>query len=146
MGRTIGRVAVHRRRPPRGPGPPGSAVVAAAPVQGGSDRVGRPRPFTPGCARGRGRVGGPAHFDCAGRAWTSGHHRTRAPEGTGTGRGEHAVKLSAVIMAHPVRKDSAERVRESLDRDVEIVYDEVAEPSKDPRQRWAVGKRAWEDR
>lgn len=54
------------------------------------------------------------------------------------------MRLSAVIMAHPVRKDSAEKVRDALDRPVDIVYDEVAEPSKDPRQRWAVGKRAWQ--
>src|SRR5699024_8527373 len=54
------------------------------------------------------------------------------------------MKLSATIMAHPVRKDEAERVQESLDRDVEIVYDTVPEPSEDPRQRWAKGRRAWE--
>jgi len=54
------------------------------------------------------------------------------------------MKLSAVIMAHPVRKDSAERVRASLDRDVEIVYDQVTQPSADPRQRWAVGRRCWQ--
>ncbi|WP_017616398.1 hypothetical protein [Nocardiopsis salina] len=54
------------------------------------------------------------------------------------------MRLSATIMAHPVREDSAERVRAALDRDVEIIYDTEAEPSKDPRQRWRTGRRAWE--
>src|SRR5690554_6094958 len=47
-------------------------------------------------------------------------------------------------MAHPVRTEAAERVQAALDRDVEIIYDTVAEPSRDPRQRWATGKRAWD--
>lgn len=54
------------------------------------------------------------------------------------------MRLSATIMAHPIRRESAERVAASLDRDVPIVYDTVEEPSKDPRQRWANGRRAWE--
>lgn len=47
-------------------------------------------------------------------------------------------------MAHPVRKDQAEEVQASLDRPVEIVYDTEPEPSSDPRQRWANGRRCWE--
>lgn len=54
------------------------------------------------------------------------------------------MKLSAAIMAHPVRSDTAEQVRAALDRDVDIVYDTEPEPSPDPRQRWATGKRAWQ--
>lgn len=54
------------------------------------------------------------------------------------------MKLSAKIMAHPVRKKEAERVQSCLDRGVEIIYDTVDVPSKDPRQRWANGRRAWE--
>lgn len=54
------------------------------------------------------------------------------------------MRLSAVIMAHPVRKDTAEQVQAALDRDVEIVYDTEPEPSSDPRQRWATGRRCWE--
>lgn len=54
------------------------------------------------------------------------------------------MKLSASIMAHPVRAEAAEQVQAALDRDVEIIYDTEPEPSRDPRQRWAVGRRAWE--
>src|SRR5690625_7874551 len=54
------------------------------------------------------------------------------------------MKLSAKIMAHPVRKKEAERVQSCLDRGVEIIYDTVDVPSKDPRQRWANGRRARE--
>lgn len=54
------------------------------------------------------------------------------------------MRLSATIMAHPVRTEAAERVQAALDRDVEIIYDTEPEPSKDPRQRWSNGKRAWE--
>lgn len=54
------------------------------------------------------------------------------------------MKLSATIMAHPVRKDEAERLQSMLDRDVEIIYDRVAVPSKNPLQRWANGRRCWE--
>src|SRR5690606_7028895 len=54
------------------------------------------------------------------------------------------VRLSAAIMAHPVRAAEAESVQAALDRPVPIVYDRVATPSKDPRQRWANGSRAWE--
>lgn len=54
------------------------------------------------------------------------------------------MRLSAAIMAHPVRRAEAESVRAELDRPVEIVYDTVQEPSKDPKQRWATGRRAWE--
>jgi len=54
------------------------------------------------------------------------------------------VKLSAVIMAHPVRQAEAEELQASLDRPVDIVYDENPVPSADPKQRWATGRRAWE--
>ena len=54
------------------------------------------------------------------------------------------MRLSAAIMAHPVRQDEAEELQASLDRPVEIVYDENPVPSADPKQRWATGRRAWE--
>src|SRR5690554_6674895 len=144
MGRPACGPAVHRRRPPRGPGPPGLPGVAAAPGAGARARVGRPRRFPPWARGGRRRPRREARGHPAGRAGHFGDHWTRAPEGTGTRDGADPVKLSAVIMAHPVRKDSAERVHASLDRDVEIVYDQVTQPSADPRQRWAVGRRCWQ--
>src|SRR5690625_7707426 len=47
-------------------------------------------------------------------------------------------------MAHPVRQAEAEELQASLDRPVDIVYDENPVPSADPKQRWATGRRAWE--
>lgn len=54
------------------------------------------------------------------------------------------MRLSAVIMAHPERKDIAERTANSLDRPVEIIYDQNPVPSTDPVQRWENGKRCWQ--
>ncbi len=54
------------------------------------------------------------------------------------------MKLSTVIMAHPARKVEAEELREALDRDVPVQYDPVAEPSRDPMQRWRNGRAAFE--
>lgn len=54
------------------------------------------------------------------------------------------MRLSAAIMAHPVRQESAEQVQSSLDRHVPIIYDENPVPSADKLQRWAVGRRCWE--
>jgi len=54
------------------------------------------------------------------------------------------MKLSAAIMAHPRRRVEAESLQNALDRPVPIIYDTVREPSKDPAQRWATGRRAWE--
>ena len=54
------------------------------------------------------------------------------------------AKLSVTIMAHPVRKESAEELQAALGGDVTIVYDANPVPSKDPKQRWATGKAAWE--
>lgn len=56
----------------------------------------------------------------------------------------HIVKLSASIMAHPVRQAPAEQVQASLDRHAPIIYDENPVPSADKMQRWKVGRRAWE--
>src|SRR5690606_34555266 len=54
------------------------------------------------------------------------------------------MKLSVAIMAHPIRKESAERIQERLGGDVPIVYDQNPKPSADKAQRWATGRRAWE--
>lgn len=54
------------------------------------------------------------------------------------------MKLSVAIMAHPIRKESAERIQERLGGDVPIVYDQNLKPSADKAQRWATGRRAWE--
>lgn len=54
------------------------------------------------------------------------------------------MKLSAVIMAHPVRQAEAEELQASLDRPVDIIYDTNPTPSADPRQRWANGRKCWE--
>lgn len=57
---------------------------------------------------------------------------------------EARVRLSATIMAHPVRRASAEAVQASLDRPTPIVWDPVAKPSKDKMQRWRNGRNAWQ--
>lgn len=54
------------------------------------------------------------------------------------------MKLSASIMAHPVRKEYAEELQRTLDRPIEIIYDTNPAPSRNPMQRWATGRRAWE--
>lgn len=54
------------------------------------------------------------------------------------------MKLSAVIMAHRRRQAEAEELQASLDRHVDIVYDVNPEPSADPKQRWANGRKCWE--
>src|SRR5690554_2196422 len=54
------------------------------------------------------------------------------------------MKLSASIMAHPVRKEYAEELQRTLDRPIEIIYDANPVPSRNPMQRWATGRRAWE--
>lgn len=54
------------------------------------------------------------------------------------------VRLSATIMAHPVRSGQVEELQADLDRPAQAVYDTKAVPSPDPRQRWATGKAAWE--
>jgi len=54
------------------------------------------------------------------------------------------MKLSAAIMAHPVRRAEAEAVQAALDRPVPIVYDPNPVPSANPAQRWATGAAAWE--
>lgn len=56
---------------------------------------------------------------------------------------DRPVRLSAVIMAHPARRQNAERLRRRLGGRARIVYDRVPEPSSDPRQRWEVGRRCW---
>lgn len=53
------------------------------------------------------------------------------------------MRLSAAIMAHPVRRRYAERLQTKLGRDVPIVYDTNPVPSADPEQRWQTGRRAW---
>lgn len=53
------------------------------------------------------------------------------------------MKLSAAIMAHPVRTQMAEELQQLLDRPTPIIYDKNPIPSKDPAQRWATGARAW---
>lgn len=54
------------------------------------------------------------------------------------------MRITAAIAAHPVRRESALAVQESLDRDVPIVFDENPVPSADPLQRWTTHLRAWE--
>jgi hypothetical protein len=54
------------------------------------------------------------------------------------------VKLSATIMAHPARERAVGELQAQLDRELEVIWDENPVPSKDPMQRWAVGRRAWE--
>ena len=54
------------------------------------------------------------------------------------------MKLSAAVMAHPARRESAEGVRAALQRDVPVIYDKNPRPSRDKMQRWRNGRRAWE--
>jgi len=58
--------------------------------------------------------------------------------------GRKHMRLSAAIMAHPVRTQAAEELQASLDRPVPIIYDTNPVPSSDRAQRWATGRRAWE--
>src|SRR5690606_8347560 len=53
-------------------------------------------------------------------------------------------RSSDLIMAHPVRRASAEAVQASLDRPTRIVWDPVAKPSKDKMQRWRNARNAWQ--
>lgn len=54
------------------------------------------------------------------------------------------VKLGVSIMAHPVRRLQVEELQQRLDREAPVAYDVKEKPSKDPRQRWATGRAAWE--
>lgn len=54
------------------------------------------------------------------------------------------MRVSTVVMAHPVREQAVSELRGSLDRDVEVVWDGKSVPSKRPEQRWRTGHRAWE--
>jgi hypothetical protein len=54
------------------------------------------------------------------------------------------VKLSATVMAHPVREAQVVELLDSLDREIPVSWDTAGPPSSDPRQRWANGRRAWE--
>ena len=54
-----------------------------------------------------------------------------------------AVRVDVKIMAHPVRRPYVEELLDQLDRDVEVVWDSQPRPSRDPRQRWRVARRAW---
>lgn len=53
------------------------------------------------------------------------------------------MRVSAAIMAHPVRSALVEELQSKLDREVPVVWDTVPEPSTDPDQRWQVGRSAW---
>lgn len=54
------------------------------------------------------------------------------------------MKLSTVVMAHPVREREVEELLGQLDRPVQVQWDPVPTPSADPAQRWANGRAAWE--
>jgi hypothetical protein len=53
------------------------------------------------------------------------------------------VNLSVSVMAHPVRRPLVEQLLEQLG-DVPVSWDKHAEPSTDPRRRWATGRAAFE--
>lgn len=53
------------------------------------------------------------------------------------------VTMSTAIMAHVSRRNRVRELLKRLDCDPTVVYDTAA-PSRDPAQRWATGKRAWE--
>lgn len=52
------------------------------------------------------------------------------------------MRISAAIMAHPVRAHAVRELLGQLDRDVPVSWDPIAEPSKDPMQRWRARKKA----
>ena len=52
------------------------------------------------------------------------------------------VRLSAAVMAHPVRRQYVEELLPKLG-DVPVAWDQVPTPSTDTEQRWAVGRAAW---
>jgi hypothetical protein len=54
------------------------------------------------------------------------------------------MKLSASIMAHPVRTPLVEDLLASLDRDVPVSWDNTGPPTSQSEQRWANGRGAWE--
>ena len=54
------------------------------------------------------------------------------------------MKLSAAVMAHPVREPQVLELLGALDREVPVSWDTAGPPSSDPRQRWRNGRRAWE--
>lgn len=53
------------------------------------------------------------------------------------------MRLSVTIMAHPDRAAEAYELRNVLDHPARISFDDLPR-SKDPEQRWANGRRAWE--
>src|SRR5690625_4165865 len=69
---------------------------------------------------------------------------TNGNQVTITVRPQPRWRLSASIMAHPVRQAAAEELQASLDRPTPIIYDTNPVPSDDRAQRWATGRAAWE--
>lgn len=54
------------------------------------------------------------------------------------------MKLSASIMAHPVREDEVGRLLAALDRPVPVHYDPEGPPSGSGDRVWRVARAAWE--
>lgn len=54
------------------------------------------------------------------------------------------MRVSTVIMAHPLRSESVEELQRSLDRDVPVSWDGKLTPSSRPEQRWRNGAKAWD--
>ncbi len=54
------------------------------------------------------------------------------------------MRVTAAIVAHPARRDSALAVHDALDREVPLIFDENPVPSADPVQRWVNHRNAWE--
>lgn len=54
------------------------------------------------------------------------------------------MRVSAAIMAHPVRRAEVEELQASLDRDIPVSWATNREPSKRPEARWQTGRAAWQ--
>src|SRR5690606_32431577 len=54
------------------------------------------------------------------------------------------LRLSAAIMAHPIRKEQVKELQAMLDRPVPVAWGPNPEPSPDPQRRWATRRAAWE--
>lgn len=53
------------------------------------------------------------------------------------------MRIDVKIMAHPVREPYVADLLDHLDREVDVIWDANPRPSRDPRQRWRVARKAW---
>lgn len=54
------------------------------------------------------------------------------------------MRLSAAVMAHPIREVQVSEQAAWLDRDVPVVWASNPQPTSDPVARWVTGREAWQ--